>query len=177
MVNAAVNEAPVARLSAANIFDHPDRGLIYFLSPSITQELVLNASLSTDPNQQDTLYYHFTCISGPDGVNPKEISIPVDENRPEIGLVTNIQATGDYVFEVLVEDNGTPRLSDKTTLAISVEAASPPKILVQQSFSISSLESGYLEIDASHSHSYDYTSLKFAWNATKNSLASYSGQR
>ena len=101
----------------------------------------------------------------------------MDENQPEIGLVTNIKETGVYEFEVLVEDNGTPSLSDKASLKISVEAASPPKILVQSSYNISTLESGYLEIDASKSHSYDNTSLLYSWNATRDSLASYSGIR
>ena len=77
----------------------------------------------------------------------------------------------------MVEDNGTPSLSDKASLKISVEAASPPKILVQSSYNISTLESGYLEIDASKSHSYDNTSLLYSWNATRDSLASYSGIR
>ena len=74
MVNAAVNEKPKAILTAGNIFKS-DHGLIYFLSPSKTQELVLDASLSSDPNEQDVLSYHFTCVSGPDGVNLKAVVI------------------------------------------------------------------------------------------------------
>ena len=74
MVNAAVNEKPNAILTAANIFKS-DHGLIYFLSPSKTQELVLDASQSSDPNEQDVLSYHFTCVSGPENVNLKAVVI------------------------------------------------------------------------------------------------------
>jgi hypothetical protein len=87
---------------------------------------------------------------------------------------SGLKNPGTYTFEVTVSDTGPPVLSDTTTFTINATVAVLPVIeFAQPEMNIWSTSAQLIEIDASRSHSFDFTPLKFNWTASSTSPASF----